>query len=185
MRTVHETEALRPSDPVPRNHSQAHIKPQKLKLTFKKSHNSENGPAAEEDIVDGEAEVNGKNGFTYPTDVQFTDEEHQMPPDYLYKLCRRQIHWSEQEGERLKQECSTLDAKQKEEWQNKELLLINVIEAELAQATQQNGLLKTEHQDVEKMKADLLPAKMLPLSGEAPWYRKSAEDTFVDAKDVI
>ena len=126
MRTVHETEALRPSDPVPRNHSQAGVKPQKLKLTFKKGLNFENGVAADDDLVNGEGESNSKGGFVFPPDLQYTEEEQTLVPDYLFKLCRRQRHWSEQEGERLKQENADLEARYKEEWQKKELVLLNM-----------------------------------------------------------
>ena len=172
MRTVHETEALRPSDPIPRNHSQAQVKPQKLKLTFKKGLNFENSVAAEDDIVNGDGDSHFKTPLAYPADLQFTEEEQAMAPDRLYELCRRQRHWSEQEGERLKQEYVDLEANYKEEWQRKELVLLNLIEGELAKATQQE--VNNGNEDVEKILGDMLPAEMLPLSGKLPWYRKPA-----------
>ena len=168
MRTVHETEALRPSDPIPRNHSQAGVKPQKLKLTFKKGLNFENGVVADDDFINGEGENSNKSGFVYPPDLQYTEEEQTMASDYLFKLCRRQRHWSEQEGERLKQENVDLEARYKEEWQRKELVLLNVMEGERAKAAE--GL---DDDYVEKMFADILPLQTLPLTGEElPWYRK-------------
>lgn len=185
MRTVHETEALRPSDPIPRNHAQTQVKPQKLKLTFKKGLNPENGTntlaavdddglSATMDAVNGTSGGGGKGAFAYPTDLTFTDEELTMAPDYLYKLCRRQLHWSGQEGERLKKECAELGSKLRQEWQKKELVLANLMEADLAQGTlvgkgEEN---EAQRECVSKMVARLLPAVILPLQGETPWYRR-------------
>lgn len=161
MRTVHETEALRPSDPIPRGHPQAQLRPQKLKLTFKKGHGAENGTEIDEDTLLGD-------GDAPPPDLKFTDEEWAMRPDLLFKLCRRQLHWSGQEGDRLKDECAELEEEFRREWYSKELVLANVVEAELGATIHEQ---QSEEGHVVEMVKHLLPNKMLPLSGQQPWYR--------------
>jgi hypothetical protein len=171
LRTVHETETLRQADPPPRINPPASSKPQKLKLTFKKGHASENGLEGDEDTIPED----GDGVFSYPTDIKFTEEEQAMSPDQLFKLLRRQIYWSEQEGERLKKECTDLEAVLKKEWLSKELVLANVIEAELASGLE--GSRTTEDLNVAEMVSALLPTEMLPLSGETPWYRQPRSDS--------
>ena len=173
MRTVHETEALRPSDPVPRNHSQAQIKPQRLKLIV-----SAKPPDQEKDdvTVDADAVTVNANNISqipgqYPPDLAFDEEELAMASDQLYKLCRRQVHWSEQDGKKLKEECEELEAKFKKEWQSKELAMANLMEAELATAMEKGPSTEEEEKIVGMMNA-LLPEKMLPITkGKTPWYR--------------
>lgn len=173
MRTVHETEALRPSDPVPKNYSSIPPKPQRLKLIVNSkprgdSHN--NGDAEiEEDAniyphTDGEDEALSMAPFEYPSDVQFTQEEIDMPPDQLFRLLRRQVHWAQEDGAELKDELQQLEAKRRKEWMEKELVLANVMEAELANAAEKG-------QENIGMHVEDLPHPILPLVGPTPWYR--------------
>lgn len=196
MRTVHETEALRPSDPVPRNYSSAHFRPQRLKLTVKP-------PAAE----DGEAEVDedatiysksdvdvedNTQPFEYPPDVQFTEEELAMPPDKLFKLLRRQVHWAQEDEKLLQEEVHGLEAQRKKEWMEKELILSNLMEAELAFAVavrERQGL--SPGPKIIALSEDLPPMR-LPMSGEEPWYRYNSDkgpmegvETRHDEKDTV
>ena len=167
LRTVHDTDSVRPNDPIPKTQSSATVKPPKIKLTFKKGQAITNGHDA-----DGEVEQPVENGsYKYPLDLDFTAEELAMPPKQLFRLLRRQVHWSEQEGDKLKKECAELEAERKKEWINKELLLANVVEAELASAV--HGNQDTEEDNVWEMVTQLLPAVMMPVSGQAPWYRKA------------
>ena len=178
MRTVHETEALRPSDPIPRNHSAAQ-KPQRLKLILHpKSSGAEpqttNGSPSAVDIDDDatidsmpsslDSDIPAQLPFEYPPEIPFTDEELSMPSDCLYQLLRRQVHWAHEEQEELKSEVEHLEKKRKEEWQAKELVLANVMEAELAKASLKFDNLGAFQED--------LPNPWLPLEGEmVPWYR--------------
>lgn len=167
LRTVHDTDSVRSADPVLKTQSQSVVKPPKIKLTFKKGQTITNGHDPDEEIDQG-----AENGsYSYPADLNFTDEEMSMPPEQLFRLLRRQVHWSTQEGESLKKECSELEAERKKEWINKELLLANVVEAELASAVHSNQ--NTEEDNVWEMVIELLPADMMPVSGQAPWYRKA------------
>ena len=179
MRTVHETEALRPSDPVPKNYSSLPTKPQRLKLivTAKPRSHSEANDETEADEeatiynTDNEIERIPAAPFTYPSDIQFTEEELAMPPDQLFRLLRRQVHWSEEDGAELRQEVAALEAKRKNEWLAKELLLANVMEAELANAHDQGE----PHENIQAHLKDL-PQPILPMSGAQPWYRVPIEE---------
>ena len=177
MRTVHETEALRPSDPVPKNYSSIPPKPQRLKLIVNSKPRDEgNGETEVDDDATIYSNTDAENDepppapFEYPADVQFTEEELEMPSDRLFKLLRRQIHWSEEDGSDLQDEIRSLEAKRKEEWIAKELVLANVMEAEIATAHDKGG----EHPETVQKLAEDLPLPMLPIPGPLPWYRIGA-----------
>ena len=174
MRTVHETEALRPSDPVPKNYSSIPPKPQRLKLIVSSkpredTHSNGDAEVDENETTyadtDVEAEPVPIQPFEYPPDVQFTEEELTMPPNQLFRLLRRQIHWAEEEGTELKEEILQLEHKRRTEWMQKELVLANVMEAELANAAEKG-------QENIGMHVEDLPHPILPLVGPDPWYRK-------------
>lgn len=176
MRTVHETEALRPSDPVPKNYSSIPPKPQRLKLIVNSKPRDEgNGDTEMDDDATIDSNTDAENDgppaaqFEYPADVQFTEEELEMSPDRLFKLLRRQIHWSQEDGSDLHDEIQSLEAKRKEEWIAKELVLANLMEAELATAHD-----KGEHPETVQKLAEDLPLPMLPIAGPLPWYRYAA-----------
>ncbi len=96
-----------------------------------------------------------------------------MRPDQLFALLRRRVHWAEDEGAKLREELEALEAKRKEEWQAKELVLANVMEAELANAFQHCG---ADMNSVLSLKEDL-PHPMLPIEGQTPWYRIESDET--------
>jgi hypothetical protein len=173
MRTVHETEALRPSDPIPRGHSQANVKPQRLKLVVRPPDQAY-GEGTE---VDDSATINsntdvdpdGPAQVDYPPDVKFTEEELAMPTNELFRLLRRQVHWAEEENEEYKRELEVLEVQRKQEWQKKELVLVNFVEAELATAVDA----KQDFDKIFKLTEELLPKPMLPMEGSGtPWYRE-------------
>ena len=176
MRTVHETEALRPSDPIPKIQGTVNAKPQRLKLIVNsKPPNEEQRGTLDVDIDDDatiysttsvDPEAPPPVPFEYPLDIHFTEEELVLPADHLFKLLRRQVHWAEEEASALKAEIEALQRKRKEEWQAKELVLANLMEAELATAVDK----EEDHDKVMALKDDL-PHPMLPMSGATPWYR--------------
>ena len=175
MRTVHETEALRPSDPVPKGYGSIAPKPTKLKLLVKpqlRDDGNSNGDAEVDDdatiYTNTDVEMENIPGppFEYPEDVPFTGEELSMPPDQLFRLLRRQVHWAVEEGNELREEVKALEEKKKREWMAKELVLANVMEAELAHAHEKGESDKNIQQIVQD-----LPQPILPLSGPPPWYR--------------
>lgn len=179
MRTVHETEALRPSDPIPRNHSAAQTKPQRLKLIVNAKPRDSitvgnlDGDNLAGSAVDGEGHSDIVQQFDYPSDVQFTTEELSLPPDQLFRLLRRQVHWTEEENQELKAEVEALEIKRKEEWQAKEMALTYLEEGELGVAL----LNRQKQDDLYKLKDAFLPPadKSLPYGDEKPWFRSAEQ----------
>lgn len=177
MRTVHETEALRPSDPVPKNYTSIPPKPQRLKLIVNSKPRDPPASGNSETEIDDDATIyaNSEHSPTsppllpldYPPSLNFTDEELALPSDQLYRLLRRQQHWAEEESTELAEEVQALEATKKQEWVQKELVLANVMEAELANAHDRGE----PQQNVQHHLQDL-PQPILPMPGkEQPWYR--------------
>lgn len=133
MRTVHETEALRPSDPVPKSMQAAAGaggRSSKLKIIIK---TPQSHAAGHDDAVDDGSAGDDSSGemFTPLTEDQgFTPRELAMPLPRLLKLCRMQVKWAEEEGEALRAECRRWEEHYKQEWLEKEILLEHVIRTE-------------------------------------------------------
>lgn len=93
----------------------------------------------------------------------------------LYHLLRRQIKWAEQDAVSLSREVEAAERRRKREWMAKELVLENLLEADVLGAIERQkdndvaelGALKT------KGKLSVLTdASRLPLKGTTmPWYR--------------
>lgn len=143
MRTVHETEALRPSDPVPKSQLLNNlpnaatptnkIQRIKLKLSFgprgEDTESSTNGEGGGSRDIDGqEAELVPVPEFT--PELGFDEHELALPPSQLYRLLRRQIHWAEIETSKLKRQWQDLEPKRKSAFFEKEAALTEVIDAE-------------------------------------------------------
>ena len=138
MRTVHETEALRPSDPVPKNHSsstanggngtRANGNLKRIKLIVNNGEKpksviselpslptndvkTEDGEFEEVDIDSVPFELPVADDY-YPVDIVADMDEYEksLPPSQYFRLLRRQIHWAEQEGERLAREIERAES---------------------------------------------------------------------------
>ncbi|RCI15095.1 hypothetical protein L249_6828 [Ophiocordyceps polyrhachis-furcata BCC 54312] len=136
MRTVHETEALRPSDPVPKS-MQPTTKASKLKIIIKtpQSHGAAAAAAAAaaDDGADGSAngEVFNAEFFTVLTADLFSAEELAHPVDKLYRKCYWEAKWADEVGEALRKECKEWEERYYKEWLEKEALLSQVIQSEV------------------------------------------------------
>lgn len=151
MRTVHETEALRPSDPVPKSHTNPPSRLPRLKLILSAKPPDDPNRTDEESLLDedeaGTVSVRDTNGLShtahrhkaYPTHLQFTKEEMALPPKKLYQLLTRQLKWAEEELEELRADVELLEKRRNEEWILKELLMENVQESELIYHTRHLG----------------------------------------------
>ena len=129
--------------------------------------NDVDGPGSEDNEDDDDATLPTIGSPSpMPDDLNFTEAELALPPSQLFRYLRRQAHWAEQAGLTLKAECEALNAKRIQEWQRKELVLVNYIEGTLAIAAR-NG---EDHSKVEQMCHDLLPP-LLPIHGKQPWFR--------------
>ena len=131
MRTVHETEALRPSDPIPKSMQPA-IKASRLKLIIKapQSHIEEHHPEVTNGATNGK-EITGWTS-SYPAELGFTAEEEARGPKELYRLLRRQLHWAEEEATSLKRSCEVMEELRRKEWIEKEILLDQAIKTDVS-----------------------------------------------------
>jgi len=133
MRTVHETEALRPSDPVPKSMQVGGATSKgssKFKIIIK---TPQSHAAGQDDTVDEDS--NGDDVADNFTELLpehgFTEAELEMPLKRLYGLCHRQVRWAERDGEEIRRDCKILEEQYKKQWQEKEVLLNQVIQSEL------------------------------------------------------
>lgn len=138
MRTVHETEALRPSDPVPKGHSEATGRNaggaagsngslKRIKLIVNngdrpKSIVGELPPLPTDTLLDEHGEPRAIEMDSvpfplpvperyYPSDVAdiLDDHERSLPPSQLYRLLTREIHWAEHETAELTHDLDELE----------------------------------------------------------------------------
>jgi len=137
MRTVHETEALRPSDPIPKSMQPA-SKASRLKLILKPQLSSTEGDVEAFD----NGIMNGDDSFTpFPAELGFTPENEARGAKELWRLLRRQVHWAEEEAESLKRECEVMEEIRRKEWTEKEVLLDQVINSEISWHKQRQEVL--------------------------------------------
>lgn len=161
MRTVHETEALRPSDPIPKAIHPSN-KSSRIKLVIKSTKNLADGLP----VLNGHTNRNGPPGWisSYNPDLGFTAEEEARGPEELYRLLRRQVHWAEEEGELLKRQCEAMEEIRKKEWVEKEVLLDQVINNEASWHRRREEVLQGK---ADLPSADQIKAAAAALSPEA------------------
>lgn len=144
MRTVHETEALRPSDPVPKSmQSGPPGKSSKLKIIIKTPQSHGNGG---EDGTDesGHGEDGHSDYFTALTSELFTTDELAFSVDKLYRKCYWEAKWAGEVGETLRRECSEWEDVYYKEWLEKETLLSQVIQSEVDWHERRQAVLTAE-----------------------------------------
>ncbi|KAL1637620.1 hypothetical protein SLS58_009293 [Diplodia intermedia] len=202
MRTVHETEALRPSDPVPKHHSSnPSNKNQRLRLVFKNngtekpgspmpaSPHSQSGPGQQgQPPVPPENEYEHNNVIyrpldptiphspltrKFPQDIQFTKDELSLSAPDLMRLLTRQIQWATLEGDELKAEVDAQEKARKDEWLSKELILENMMEAELGRMERVDRLLNEDNASTatfrDMLREDVKVGKTLDVQPKPNW----------------
>ncbi|ETS86709.1 hypothetical protein PFICI_00537 [Pestalotiopsis fici W106-1] len=136
MRTVHETEALRPSDPVPKSlqHERADKAKQnnRLKIVLK----TQQPHGTQDDSMDDAADEEvGSDFFTTLTEQHgFTSKElsiGQADIESLWRLCVANLKWATEEGATLREQCKEWEELYRQEWLEKEVLLEQVETAEV------------------------------------------------------
>jgi len=162
MRTVHETEALRPSDPIPKSMQPLAKTGTRLKLVLKQPQDYGNGDAqspglkatvtAHSDLYSPHATSEVDYLTPLSSDLGFTAEELELDSDDLWRLLRRQLHWAEEEAESLRRECEVMEEVRKKEWLEKEILLDQVIKNEIDWFERRKLVLATQP-TVEDLKA--------------------------------
>lgn len=125
MRTVHETEALRPSDPIPKSHpNHPHNQTTPRRPTEHSSHSSPSSTDSDQ------PRRVGPSPWYLPEDG-FSADEDARPPRELMKLLKRKLAWAEQSREELVATLDALERTRREGWVRKEVLLDKVFESEL------------------------------------------------------
>lgn len=149
MRTVHETEALRPSDPVPKSMQTSGAggkKNFKIIIRTPQSH-----AAGQSDLVDDGHSADEQEGepFTQLTEKDgFTERELAMPFQTLHTLCRHQVRWALEDGETLKQECKKWEDIYKQAWLEKEVLVTQMVKSELDWSKRRSAVLSAATEPV-------------------------------------
>ncbi|KAM3450211.1 hypothetical protein MY3296_006320 [Beauveria thailandica] len=153
MRTVHETEALRPSDPVPKSMQAGPPgKSSKLKIIIKtpQSHGHSGGGVVGGGAEDGLDELpgHGEDGnadyFTALTSELFSADELAFSVDKLYRKCFWEAKWADEVGATLQRECREWEEVYYKEWLEKETLLSQVIQSEVDWHERRQAVLKGE-----------------------------------------
>ncbi|OJD18855.1 hypothetical protein AJ78_01188 [Emergomyces pasteurianus Ep9510] len=131
MRTVHETEALRPTDVTSKGASGTATGPTrapriKLKLSQPAKEGSNDGDKSDITKESDQAAVPYLSA-----ELGFDEHELSLPAEQLCRLLRRQIYWAEQETAQLKHDWEVIEPLRKESWRDKELIFEDVIHAEL------------------------------------------------------
>jgi hypothetical protein len=206
MRTVHETEALRPSDPVPKHHSSnPSNNKQRLKLILNagdgkkpekgstpaspSSHSHPTtAPPPPPDVDYAHNNViylqdlaisNAPTMVQFPPDITFTDRELAMPAPDLFQYLRRHFQFVQQESDELRAQADLLEKQRKEEWETKELLFENLMEAQVATERRERADRgEPEDEAFDAVAHDAIPAKALPIqpkNGKLPWWREGME----------
>jgi hypothetical protein len=112
MRTVHETEALRPSDPVPKSHP--------------------NHPSHSRQLQQQQRDRPPAATHYAPEDGYDSDEE-KLPPKELYRLLKQKEAWAQMEHTELTETLEKLARRRREAWIKKEMLLEKVLKMELGE----------------------------------------------------
>ncbi|KAK9475259.1 uncharacterized protein V1510DRAFT_410481 [Dipodascopsis tothii] len=151
MRTVHETEALRPSDPVPKSHPNHPNNVANAAYAETLRRRRASNQAAEADgvdgggaaaVVDGPVGAVGANGGghggppLYGSDDDLDHDEKARPPRDLARYLKRKLVWAQEMQRSLEAELAAANRKRRELWVSKELVLQSVIRKELGDDAQ-------------------------------------------------
>ncbi|GAD96597.1 C2H2 finger domain protein (Gli3), putative [Paecilomyces variotii No. 5] len=139
MRTVHETEALRPSDPVPKNHNPlgstatptSKLQRIKLKLSYPPREDTEQLSDTNIEEAPDTDELDSVSIPDYGPELGFDEEELALRPYDLYRLLRRQIHWAERESAQLRLDWEKIEPRRRQAFKEKESIFDDIIEAEV------------------------------------------------------
>ncbi|KAF1814251.1 hypothetical protein P152DRAFT_456480 [Eremomyces bilateralis CBS 781.70] len=147
MRTVHETESLRPSDPIPKQpptHPAKQV--QRIRLFMKGSNGADRSTPASPAHLGAVDVADDNNNIVYgppipgggldysiefPKDIEFTPEEKALPPPELYRLLKKQLDWAKDIGEGLKEDVDQMLLQRKHEWAVNDALMDRAMEKDL------------------------------------------------------
>lgn len=137
MRTVHETDALKPSDPSPKSTHGASSGKSKLKIIIKRAQSQGLDDSLDE-AMNGEDHA---DLYTVLSKDLFSEEELAKTTEELYRKCYWESKWAEEIGESLKKECQSWEDVYHKEWLEKEALVAQVIDSEIDWHTRRQAVL--------------------------------------------
>lgn len=113
----------------------------------------------------------------FPSTLAFTAPELALNRKELFRLLRRQIKWAEEDAATLVKDVEEAERQRKKEWMAKELVLENLIEADVLGAVERGivgGVQGKGGKPWELVEA----STRLPLKGkDMPWYRNPGRAT--------
>lgn len=139
MRTVHENEALRPTESTSKHHTAGaagsgsaatSAKPPRIKLKLSQPSKEGSHDSEKNELSNGSKDLNSAIQEFGP-ELGFDEHELSLDPEQLCRLLRRQIHWAEQEALQLNRNWNVIEPQRKEAWKEKELIFDDVLDAEL------------------------------------------------------
>lgn len=146
MRSVHETDTMRPIDSISKVHGTpasttgtpaSKLQRIRLKLTQPREPGTESEPHTEAiTIVPAPitAETHDPEETSMPEfgpELDFDASELSLPPRDLYRLLRRQIAWAGKEATQLQAEWETIRPQRERAWREKEAIFDDLIDAEI------------------------------------------------------
>jgi hypothetical protein len=141
MRTVHETEALRPSDPIPKSMQPLIKSGTRLKLVIKQPQIQAESLGQSPTQRRYQPSYNDFPNLSTSSEIDqltplsqelgFTQDDPARGSKELWRVLRRQLHWAEEESDALRRECEMVEAMREKEWVEKELLLGQVVKNEI------------------------------------------------------
>lgn len=139
MRTVHETDALKPAaDPTPKSMHSVGTGKSKLKIIIKRAQSQGLDNDSLDEAMNGEEHA---DLYTVLSKDLFTDEELASSTQDLYRKCYWEAKWAEEIGESLRKECQDWEEVYHKEWLEKEALVAQVIESEIDWHTRRQAVL--------------------------------------------
>lgn len=142
MRSVHETDTMRPNDAIAKVGATASTPASKLqRIRLKLTQPREPGTEAEHHVeapvappvptIPTEHDLEENSMPEFGPELEFDDHELALPPRDLYRLLRRQITWAEKEAAQLQAEWEGIRPKREAAWREKEAVLDDMIDAEV------------------------------------------------------
>ncbi|RPA85704.1 hypothetical protein BJ508DRAFT_411708 [Ascobolus immersus RN42] len=133
MRTVHETEALRPSDPIPKGyttekHPETPSAPSRKRKSTK-IHSERNTPSPPNGRVNGTGQPEAHPGASsryWDAEDGLSEDEVRFPPKQLYAYLKKKLSVLEEEQKELKKKDEKWTVVERKAWIEKEKILEGV-----------------------------------------------------------
>lgn len=137
MRTVHETDALKTSDPTPKPVHGVSSGKSKLKIIIKRAQSQ----GLDDSLDEAMSAEDHADLYTVLSKDIFTAEELASTTEDLYRKCYWESKWAEEIGESLRKECQDWEEVYHKEWLEKEALVAQVIDSEIDWHTRRQAVL--------------------------------------------